>query len=165
MITNSGNKQHERMLALIQEDLAKIGVRLNVVSLDFPSMVERISQTFEYESCLMAFVNIDLDPMSVVNIWLSSAEIHPWNPSEPTPATPWEAEIDRLLRVQASTSDLPKRKAAFDRVQEILAEQQPVVFLVHPNFLGAVSERVRNVEPAVLRPQMYWNIDRLYLAH
>ncbi len=49
MITNAGNKLHERMLALIQQDLARFGIQLNVVMLDFPSLIERISRTFNYE--------------------------------------------------------------------------------------------------------------------
>jgi len=164
MITNTGNKIHERMLAMIQQDLSRIGVRLNVTSLDFPSLIERISQTYAYESCLMAFVNIEIDPMMQMNIWLSSAATHQWNPSQKKPETAWEAETDNLMRVQATTLDPKKRKAAFDRVQEIIAEQAPMLFLLFPNALSAVSQNVRNVDPAVLRPQIYWNADRLYLG-
>ncbi len=58
MITNAGNKLHERMLALIQQDLAQLGIQLNVVTLDFPSLIERISRSYNYESVLMAFTNV-----------------------------------------------------------------------------------------------------------
>jgi peptide/nickel transport system substrate-binding protein len=161
MMTNSGNRLHERMLAMIQQDLAKIGVRLRAATLDFPSLIERISRNFEYEACLMAFSNIDLDPSGQMNIWLSSAFNHQWNPAQPTPATAWEAEVDRLMHAQASTLDPFKRKAAFDRVQQIVWEQAPFLFLVHPNALSAISPRVRNAAPAMLRPQLYWNAERL----
>lgn len=164
MITNTGNKLHERMMAMIQQDLARIGVRLNVLALDFPSLIERISQTYAYESCLMAFVNIELDPMAQMNVWMSSAENHQWNPSQKKPQTTWESEIDILMRAQATTLDLKKRKAAFDRIQEIVSEQSPMLFLVFPDALSAVSANLRNVQPAVLRPQIYWNADRLYLG-
>jgi len=33
-------------------DLSKIGHKLNVVTLDFPSLIERITRTFDYEACL-----------------------------------------------------------------------------------------------------------------
>jgi peptide/nickel transport system substrate-binding protein len=164
MMTNSGNRLHERMLAMIQQDLAKIGVRLRAATLDFPSLIERISRNFEYEACLMAFSNIDLDPSGQMNIWLSSAFNHQWNPAQPTPATAWEAEIDRLMQVQAATLDPAKRKAAFDRVQQIVWEQAPFLFLVHPNALSAISPRVRDAAPAMLRPQLYWNAERLWVA-
>jgi peptide/nickel transport system substrate-binding protein len=164
MITNAGNKLHERMLSLIQQDLGQLGIQLNVVSLDFPSLIERISRSFDYESVLMAFVNIGLDPNEQMNIWLSSAANHQWNPNQKTPETPWEAEIDKLMQAQAAAQDPDKRKVYFDKVQEIVAEKAPVLFLVNPNALSAVSPNVKNVAPATLRPQIYWNAERLSIG-
>ena len=164
MITNAGNKLHERMLALIQQDLGQLGIQLNVVTLDFPSLIERISRSFDYESVLMAFTNIGLDPSDQMNIWLSSAANHQWNPNQKTPDTPWEAEIDRLMRAQAAAQEPGKRKAYFDKVQQIVADQAPMLFLVNPNVLSAVSPNVKNVAPATLRPQIYWNAERLYIS-
>ena len=164
MITNTGNQLHERMLALIQQDLARFGIQLNVVALDFPSLVERISRTFNYEAVLMAFTGPDLDPSGQMNIWLSSAANHQWNPNEKTPATPWEAEIDKLMMAQERSQDRAKRKAGFDRVQQIVADKAPIIFLVNPNALAAVSPSVKNVTPAALSPQIYWNADRLQVG-
>jgi len=162
LITNAGNKLHERMLALIQQDLAKIGVQLNVVALDFPSLIERITRNFNYEAVLMAIANIGLDPSAQMNIWLSSAGLHAWNPSQKTPETPWETEIDRLMRAQNASQDPHERKADFDKVQQIAADEAPMVFLLNPNALSAVSPNLKNVTPALLRPQIYWNAERLY---
>ncbi len=164
MITNAGNKLHERMLALIQQDLARLGIQLNVVTLDFPSLIERISRTFNYEAVLMAFSNLDLDPSGQMNIWVSSAANHQWNPNQKTPATAWEAEVDKLMAEQNGTEDRAKRKAYFDRVQQIVADKAPMLFLVNPNALSAVSPNVKNVTPAVLTPQIFWNSDRLQVG-
>jgi peptide/nickel transport system substrate-binding protein len=161
IITNAGNKYRERMATMIQQDLAAVGMRVNVVTLDFPSLIERITRTFDYEACLLGLVNNDLDPNSQMNVWLSSAENHQWNPSQKTPATAWEAEIDALMRAQASTLDVKKRKQAVDRVQEIVWQQEPFIYLVNKNAMSAVSTRVHNAHPVVLRPQVYWNIDEL----
>ena len=164
LITNGGNKMRERMAAMVQQDLATIGIRLNVVTLDFVSLLERISRSFRYEACLLGLVNVDLDPNGQMNIWLSSSAEHQWNPLQATPQTNWEAEMDRLMLAQASEIRAPLRKAAFDRVQEIVREEAPFVYLVHPNSLSAISPRLRNAAPAVLRPQVWWNIERLYLV-
>ena len=164
MITNAGNKLHERMLALIQQDLARFGIQLNVVILDFPSLAERISRSFNYESVLMAFNGSDLDPSGQMNIWLSTAANHQWNPNEKTPATPWEAEIDKLMIAQESSQDRARRKADFDKVQQIVADKAPMIFLVNPNALAAVSPSVKNVTPAALSPQIYWNAERLQVG-
>jgi peptide/nickel transport system substrate-binding protein len=164
IITNAGNKYRERMATMIQQDLAAVGIKVNVVTLDFPSLIERITRTFNYEACLLGLVNTELDPASVMNVWLSSGENHQWNPSQKTPATAWEAEIDRLMRLQASSLDDHKRKQYFDRVQEIAWEQEPFIYLVTKNALSAVSMSVANAHPVVLRPQVFWNVDELKLA-
>ena len=164
MITNAGNKRHERMLTLIQQDLAQLGIRLNVLTLDFSSLVERISRTYDYESCLMAFTNIDIDPSEQMNIWLSSAANHQWNPNQKIPQTPWEARIDELMEAQASSTDAAKRKVYFDEVQQIIADQAPILFLVNPNVLAAVSPTLKNVSVAVVDPQVIWNAERLYFG-
>jgi peptide/nickel transport system substrate-binding protein len=164
LITNSGNKERERMAAMIQQDLATVGMKVNVVTLDFPSLIERITQSFNYEATLLGLVNTDLDPNAQMNLWLSSADNHQWNPRQKTPETTWEAELDRLMRAQASAVDPNKRKAHFDRVQEIVWEQAPFIYLVNKNALAAISPAVMGAVPVVLRPQTYWNVDRLKVA-
>ena len=109
-------------------------------------------------------INDDLDPNSQMNLWLSSAENHQWNPSQKSPETPWEAEMDKLMRAQSSTEDPVKRKQAYDRVQEIVQEQAPFIYLVHKDALAAISPKLRGTQPAVIRPQVYWNVEELSLA-
>ena len=110
MVTNAGSKTRERMAAMIQEDLGKLGIKINIVTLDFPSLIERMTRTLNYEACLLGLVNVDPDPSELMNILLSSASNHPWNPSQKTPETAWEAEIDRLMLAQAATADYRERK-------------------------------------------------------
>lgn len=161
IITNAGNKYRERMATMIQDDLQKIGVRVNVVTLDFPSLIERMTQTFDYEAILLGLTNVGLDPSEQMNVWLSSSENHQWNPQEKVPETLWEAEIDRLMREQASSADAKKRKEAFDRVQEIAVEEAPFIYLVNRNALSAIGSRVHGADPVILVPQTYWNAERL----
>lgn len=163
VITNSGNTARERMAAMIQQDLSQIGISMKVVTLDFPSLIERITHTFEYDACILGLVNTDLDPDSQLTVWLSSGEDHQWNPNQKAPATTWEAEIDKLMREQASNPNEAFRKSKFDRVQEIVAEQQPFIYLVNKDVLSAVSSEVIGASPVVLTPQAFWNIESLRL--
>jgi peptide/nickel transport system substrate-binding protein len=163
IVTNASSKARERMAVMVQEDLGKLGIKINVVTLDFPSLIERISQKFNYEAAMLGFRNVDLDPNGQMNIWLSSAEDHAWNPQQKSPETAWEAEIDRLMRAQASTADPKKRKESFDRVQEIVAEQTPFIYLVNQNALSAISSGVEGANPGILSPQTFWNAEHLTL--
>ena len=164
LITNAGNKPRERMGSLVQQDLQQIGVKVNFVPLDFPSIIERVTRTFNYDAVLLGFTNVDLDPNGQMNVWLSSADLHEWNPAQKTPETPWEAEIDKYMRAQSSTIDRKQRKLAFDKVQEIAAEENPTIHLVDKNALVAVSPKVINADPVVLTPQTYSNIEYLSLS-
>jgi peptide/nickel transport system substrate-binding protein len=162
--TNSGNATREKIATMIQQDLLQVGIKVNVVTLDFPSLIERMTRTFDYEACILGLVNTDLDPNGQMNVWLSSGEDHQWNPSQKSPATAWEAEVDKLMREQAAAPTEKERKAKFDRVQQIVAEQQPFIYLINKDVLLAVSTSVVGAAPVVLNPPGFWNVDTLRLG-
>jgi peptide/nickel transport system substrate-binding protein len=165
IVTNASSKPRERMATMIQQDLSKIGIKVNVVTLDFPSLIERITAKFNYEAAILGFINTEMDPNSQMTIWMSSGENHAWYPAQKSPFTQWESEMDKLMQAQTQSPDMKKRKAAWDRVQEIVYEQQPMIYLVNKNALSAVSANVANAAPVVLRPQTYWNADQLFLRN
>jgi peptide/nickel transport system substrate-binding protein len=163
ILTNQGNAARFKMATLIQEDLKSIGIQVTVVALDFPALIERLMHTQDYEACLLGLENVDPDPNAMMNVWLSSSPNHQWSPSEKIPATAWEAEIDRAMNLQASSLKDAERKKAVDRVQQIVADQQPFIYLVYPNALYAVSPKLQGVQPAVLEPGLVWNVESLRL--
>ena len=65
------------------------------------------------------------------------------------------------MAVQAATADPKVRKAAVDRVQQIVAEQQPFIYLVYLNALCAVSPNLSGVEYSVLQPAVLSNVDMI----
>jgi len=164
VVTNSGNAAREKIVTMIQQDLSQLGIKVNIVTLDFPSLIERMTRTFDYEACVLGLVNTDLDPNGQMTVWLSSAENHQWNPSQKSPATAWEAEIDKLMREQATAPTEKERKAKFDRVQQIAAEQQPFIYLINKDVLVAVSPGVLGAAPVVLEPWGFWNAETLRLG-
>jgi peptide/nickel transport system substrate-binding protein len=163
LITNAGNRAREATAAVIQDDLRKIGVQVNIVTLDFRSLIERISKTSQYEACLLGFANVEIDPLEQMNIWLSSGPQHQWRPLQKTPATPWEARIDKLELLQASEPSRELRKKAFDEVQRIVVEQEPFIYLVNPDYLTAISPSLRGVQPVTAPPQILWNVESLHI--
>ena len=164
ILTNAGNIARAKMASLIQQDLAALGMEVTIVSLDFPALIERLMHTQDYETCLLGLENVDPEPNAMMNIWLSSSPNHQWNPSEKQPATLWEAEIDKAMNLQAGTADVTGRKRAIDRVQQIVADQQPFIYLVYPNVLYALSPRLQGAQPAVLQPGLTWNPENLQLG-
>jgi peptide/nickel transport system substrate-binding protein len=164
LITHAGSKPRTQMGTMVQEDLRKIGIRVNFAPMEFQSLVERITRTQQYEACLLGMSNIEMDPNTQMNVWMSSGTLHAWNPGGSKPATAWEAEIDRLMQLQHTSMDPAARKRAFDRIQEIVSQEQPIIYLVHPDVLVAVAPSVRDALPSPLPPHLFWNSESLSLA-
>jgi ABC-type transport system substrate-binding protein len=68
------------------------------------------------------------------------------------------------MREQATASTDQERKARFDRVQQIVAEQQPFIYLINKDVLVAVASNVLGAAPVVLNPQGFWNVETLRLG-
>lgn len=162
IVTSSSNAQRTKMATLIQDDLSHLGMNVHVVPLEFRAMVDRLLNSYDYEAAIMGIVSGDADPTSEMNVWDSDGETHLWNLSG-KPAAPWEAEMDKLMREQEVTLDYAKRKQLYDRVQEIVAQNLPVICVVSPDILVAARNRVGNFSPAILDPYALWNVDELYV--
>ncbi len=163
MITNTGNDLRELMGNIIKDDLAKIGVKMNFSPIEFNTLVVKIDNEYTYESCLLGVGGGDPDPSSGTHIWLSSGRMHQWHPLQKTPATEWEARIDRLMNLQMTTLDRAKRKEYFDEIQYILSDQVPYIYLVTPQVFVAAGSKYRNLTPTILSHRLLWNIEEAWI--
>ena len=163
IITSSSNTERMQMATLIQDDLSHLGMQVYVVPLEFRAQIARVFQTFDYEAAIMGLGGGDADPNPEMNVWTTSGTSHLWHLGETQPATPWEHEIDQLMHQQMVTLDYAKRKQLYDRVQQLIAENLPFIFLATPNILVGADQRVGNFAPAVLDPYALWNVDELYV--
>jgi peptide/nickel transport system substrate-binding protein len=164
IIASASSLQRTQMATMIQQDLKDIGIRAQVVPLEFRAMLDRVLQTHNYEAAIMGLGGGDVDPNSQLNVWLSSGGDHFWNLGETQPATPWEAEMDHVMKQQMSTLAAKDRKRLYDRVQEIEVEDVPLVFLVSPNVLVGAKSRVHNFQPAILDSHTLWNAEQLFFG-
>jgi peptide/nickel transport system substrate-binding protein len=162
ILVSASNPVLNQIATIMQADLAEIGVRVQIVPFDFRAMLDRVLNTHEYEAALLTLGGGDADPNSEMNVWISSGPQHLWHLGQKQPATPWEAEIDQLMRAQLSMLDVGARKRAYDRVQQIVADNVPFVFLVSPNVLVGARRDLGNFRPAVLDPQVLWNVEELF---
>jgi peptide/nickel transport system substrate-binding protein len=163
IVTSSSNTQRMKMATLVQDDLAHLGMQVHVVSLDFRAMLDRVFQSFDYEAAVMGLGGGDPDPNPEMNVWLSNGATHLWHLGEAQPASDWEREIDQLMQKQMITLNFQKRKQLYDRVQQLISENLPFIFLATPNVLAGAKAQVGNFHPAVLDHYTLWNADQLYL--
>lgn len=163
IIVASSNSQRMEMATIIQDDLSKLGMQVNVVPLEFRALLQRVFQSYNYEATILGLGGGDADPNAEMNVWVSNGSTHLWHQGEAHPATAWEVEVDRLMNRQMLTLNYKRRKRLYDQVQQIIAANLPMVFLATPDVLVAAKPAVGNFHPAVLEPTTLWNVDQLYL--
>lgn len=161
--TNVGNGAREKTAVLIKSDLEKIGIKVIFQPIEFNTLVAKINDTYEYECALLSLGGGGADPSSSMNVLKSNGYTHQWFPRQKAPSTDWEARIDQLMDAQNTTLDFATRKKDFDQVQEILAEQQPMIFTVTPIYYAAIRSDIGNVRATPLSGyRATWNAEELY---
>ena len=163
VIVVSGLTEAQKGMEFVRDQLARVGIGLDIVTVDLGSMMGRW-QKGDYDAIYQHLVPTDTDPASNLDWWLSRGSMHMWHPAQKAPATPWEAEIDRLMAKQATTLDPEERRRQFTDVQKIFLANNPVIYFVAPRMYYAHSTRLRGVVPSVQRPPVLWNADSLSVA-
>jgi peptide/nickel transport system substrate-binding protein len=161
IMTNSNNGLRVEMATVFKENMADLGIDVELQFLDFNTIINKTSDSFDYEACMLGLGGGAPDPYAGKDILMSGGRMHFTFPQQPEPATPWEARIDELMREIGRHTDVDKRKAYFFEVQEIMAEQQPMIFLVSPKDYVGYRNRWQNIEPTALGG-VTWNLESLW---
>lgn len=149
LLTNAGNKEREAMGNMIKEDLQKIGVKVLFRPVDFNNLVSRLTTPpYSWEAVIIGLTG-SMDPHFGRNVWHSSGTLHMWNPRQKKPATSWEKELDELFDRGASETDPIKRIELYQRAYQIVAQEQPMIFLTTPKSMLALKENLKNAFPTV----------------
>ena len=160
VVTQRGIGWYERGTAFVRDELARVGIAMEIAPLELGAVIQRI-QACDYDAMYFRPSFNDLDPAGNLDFWLSSGSSHFWNMSQKTPSTDWERRIDTLILEQAAELDPMRREVQFRAVQQIMAENLPVLHFAAPRMYYAHSARLRGVVPSVLRPPVLWNADTL----
>lgn len=163
VLTRKGNTILERTMSSVQEQLGKIGLGIDIVALERDPMLKQFFSG-AYDAMYYGAPVNSIDPAINSDLWLSSGAFHFWNPGQTAPATPWEKQIDELMRTQSTTMDAAKRIEIFAEVQRIFAEREPMIFFAAPKVTVAMSARLTGAVPAVLQPQILWKPEALAVA-
>jgi peptide/nickel transport system substrate-binding protein len=159
--TQKGRNSLECGAAVIREELKKIGLTVDIVTLEGNALVQRLATGQGYEATYFQISPTDMEPTLGQEYWLSSGAFHVWHLGQKTPATEWERRIDELMLRHTTAIDETERKRAFDEVQKVFAGHLPVIHFAAPRVFAAASSRVTNLTPAVLRPQFLWSPDTI----
>jgi len=142
IITNQGNDLRKNAATIIQNDLKKVGVKVNIRVIEWAAFLKNFINKRNFEATLLGW-GIGIDP-SQIDIWNSKKT----GETELNFITYQNPEVDELLDLGASTYDPQERKKYYDKFQEILAEDQPYTFLFVQDSLPVISSRFHGIEPA-----------------
>ncbi|MBC7924084.1 MAG: ABC transporter substrate-binding protein [Bryobacteraceae bacterium] len=163
ILANSGNPAYTQTGIILEQDLKKIGIDARLVPMEFRSLVEQVVTKRDYDAAIMALRPGDADPVADMNVFVSEGKTRLWNLGGKS-ERPWEVELDRLMKEQLTARDPAKRRELFHRVQQVFAQQMPMVCLVSPNLLYAARENIHNLQPGAVGDAVLWNADELFLA-
>ncbi len=128
---------------IVRQDFTKLGIRVVFTPEAFSTLVTQLDNTFKWDAIIIGLTG-DIEPGTARTAWLSSGTLHDWNPRQTKPATEWEAEIDRIFEQAARETDREKRRALYNRWQEIVAEQVPLMYFTNPKTQPVVRNTLGN---------------------
>jgi peptide/nickel transport system substrate-binding protein len=139
MYTNAGNLVRESYLTVLQEYWAEVGIEMIPQLEPFPALVERITQTFDFEAYLIGF-NWSVSPDQTTMWHTDSAGGAGFNTVSYS-----NPEVDRLLDEALIETDREKRIELYTEMQNIIMEDLPHTILDFPQGFTGVSSRLHNV--------------------
>ncbi|HOI74599.1 MAG TPA: peptide-binding protein [Syntrophales bacterium] len=144
ILSNQGNEVRGKCAEIIQRRLAEVGIHVKIRVVEWAAFVNDFINKRKFDATILGWT-IPLDP-DIYDVWHSSKT----GPQELNFVSYRNPEVDALIEKGRGTFDQKERKKAYDRIQEILAEEQPYLFLYVPDALPIVSARIRGIEPAPL---------------
>ncbi len=153
--TNMGNALRKNTATIIQWRLAKIGIKVEIEALEWSTFVNEFIDKRRFEAVILGW-SIGLDP-DQYDIWHSSKT----KEKEFNFVTYNNPGVDDLLEKGRRTFDIEKRKKAYYRIQEILAEEVPYIFLYVPDATPIVHARVKGIKPSPIG--ISYNLPKWYV--
>lgn len=171
LLTNAGNKIREAMGTQIKSDLSQIGIQVDFQPIAFNTLVGKMSDSLDWDVILLGFSGAGVEPDGGRNVWSPNGRLHVFNqspgagqqPIEGRQVADWEAEIGRLYVKGGQELDDDKRKEIYAEAQKLAQAYIPLIFLVNPLSLSAVSNQIQGVQYSALGGAL-WNIHELQLA-
>ncbi len=171
LMTNAGNKLREAMGAQIKQDLSKIGIQVDFTPIAFNTLVDKLSNSLDWECHLLGFSGGGFEPNNSSNVWSVDGGLHSFNqkpfpgqsPIQGRKVADWEQKISDLYIQGAQELDENNRKKIYQEAQRINLEHLPYIYLINPLSMTAVRNSIEGIEYSALGGA-FWNIEELKIS-
>lgn len=140
LLTNQGNDERRKVAEIVQASLREVGIGVEIRVLEWAALLNEYVKKRHFEAIVLGW-SIAEDP-DQYSIWHSSKT----GPEDLNHVSFLNAQVDELLERGRSTCRQEDRVKYYYKLQEILAEEQPYVFLFFRDALPVVASRVRGIE-------------------
>jgi len=140
--TNQGNLVRQQTAEIIQRRLRAVGIESKIHVVEWAAFLNTFIRKKDFEAIILGW-GLGMDP-DQYEIWHSSQT----GSEELNHISYKNPKVDDLLEAGRRTFSQEKRKAIYGELQDVLADDQPVIFLYVPDALPVVSARVQGIEPA-----------------
>lgn len=144
LLVNGENNIRLDVATIFADEASNLGIKVNIRSMDFQKIIDMLTSTFDWDCTIMSFGS-NYWPTQGSNVWPSNGRLHLWYPMQKTPATEWEAEIDRLYEAGTYALEYDKAKSIWDEYQRIILEQCPLIYIAHPYSFLSVNNKWENI--------------------
>ena len=171
LLSSAGRKVREQMATQINQDLAKLGIKINMQFLSFNTYVRKLSLSKDWEVYLGGFTGGSIEPHGGYNIWSVNGRLHTFNQG-PQPGdekiegwkvNDWEQQIDDLYIQASQVFDEDKRKEFYGQAQQIIADELPFIYMVNPLEFDAIRNRIKGINYTELGGG-FWNLYELQIS-
>lgn len=166
LYTNAGNTEREAIGVMLKQDLAELGIQVNFKPIEFNSLVNKITNSYDWDMVILGLTGTPVEPHNGKNVWYSGGPLHLFNQrpvNKPvTDRLSWEKQIDEIFDKAALVLDFNSRKKYYDKYQQIIYEQKPIIYLYSPIRIYAIRNKFKNVYPSSLSGLTH-NIVEIYI--
>ena len=165
LYTNAGNLEREAIGVMIKQDLEELGFKVNFKPIEFNSLVNKLTNTYDWDMAIMGLTGSPLEPHDGKNVWTSRGSLHMFNMGADGKSHyiyPWEKELDKIFEQGALKLSFSERKPVDDRYQQIIYDEKPIIYLYSPIRITAIRRKFGNIFPTDLSGLLH-NLDELYI--
>ncbi|MEI6127661.1 MAG: peptide-binding protein, partial [Pseudomonadota bacterium] len=155
ILTNMGNALRLNTATIIQWRLEMVGIKVHIRVLEWSAFINEFIDKKRFQAVLLGW-SIGLDP-DQYDIWHSSKT----GEKELNFISYKNPEVDELLEKGRRVFKIEERKKIYYRLQEILAEEVPYIFLYVPYALPVIHARFKNITPSPIG--IGYNVEQWYV--
>jgi peptide/nickel transport system substrate-binding protein len=142
LLTNQGNDERKKIAEIVQSELRELGVGVEIRIIEWAALLKEYIRKRRFEAIVLGW-GTGFDPDQYV-IWHSSQT----GPDQMNHIGYANPEADEMLERGRASCVQSERVRYYRRLQEILAEDEPLVFLYFRDALPVVSSRIYGIEPS-----------------